>query len=109
MVKKVVEGSIRAGLVVTAGITTAVSAQTVAAQTGLTEEQVIEIALLEVDGEVQEVEREQEDGIQIYEIEILASDGSEIEVEINAETGEVLEVEADGENDDHDCDKEQDA
>ncbi len=93
-----------AGLIAVGGVATAVSAQTVAEATGLTEEQVIAIALEEVPGEVQEVELEREDGIQVYEIEILTLAGAEMEVEINADTGEILEVDAD----DKDCDKDDD-
>lgn len=77
-----------------------VSAQTVAVETGLTEDQAVAIAQLEVPGEVQDIELENEDGVQVYEIEILAEDGTEMEVEINADTGEVLEVGEDGK----DCD-----
>jgi uncharacterized membrane protein YkoI len=95
MGKKLIAGGALAGLVLSGGLMTAVSAQTAAEQTGLTQEQVIEIALLEVPGDVQEIELERERGMMIYEIEILAADGLEMEVEINAQTGEVLEVEAD--------------
>lgn len=81
-----------------------VSAQSVADATGLTEEQVIEIALMEVPGEVVEVELERHRGRQIYEVEILSQDGAEMEVEINAETGSILKVSAE----DQDCDKGED-
>ena len=67
-----------------------VSAQTAADAIGLTQEQVIEIALLEVPGEVTEVEQERHRGEQIFEIEILGADGVEMEVLIAAETGEIL-------------------
>ena len=76
-----------------------------ATATGLTEEQIIEIALSEVPGEVQEVELEREDGMRVYEVEILAADGVEMELEIAADTGDVLKIKADGEG----CDKNDDA
>ena len=66
---------------------------------GLSEEQAVEIALLEVPGEVQEIELEKDGGLMVYEIEILDADGQEFEVEIAADTGDVIEVEAE---DDHD-------
>ncbi len=90
-----------AGLIFAGGAAGLVSAQTAADATGLTEEQVIEIALAEVAGEVEDVDLERHKGKQIYEIEILAEDGTEMEVEISAETGDVLRVKAEGE----DCDK----
>ena len=65
----------------------------------MTEEQAIEIALLEVPGEVQEIELETEDGATVYEIEIIKADGKEYEVEIAADTGAVLEVEAEDDDD----------
>ncbi|WP_375253749.1 PepSY domain-containing protein [Yoonia sp.] len=105
MDKKILTGGALAGLVLAGGIASAVSAQTAAAQTGLSEEQVIAIALLEVPGEVNEVELEREHGKQIYEVEIIAEDGTEMEVEINAETGDVLKVSADG---DEGCEKDDD-
>ncbi len=83
------------GLIAAGGIATMVSAQTVAEQTNLTEEQVIEIALMEVPGEVTEVELEERRGNNYYEVEITAEDGSEMEVKIAAESGEVLKVKAD--------------
>jgi uncharacterized membrane protein YkoI len=66
----------------------------------LTEMQAVEIALAEVPGEVQETELEREDGVLVYEIEILTADGVEMEVEINADSGEILEIEAEDDDDD---------
>jgi len=66
---------------------------------------VIQIALLEVPGEVQDVAPETEDGMQFYEIEVLPSEGVETELEIAAETGEVLKVGAEKQG----CDKDDDA
>ena len=85
------------------GIAATVSAQTVAGETGLSEEQVIAIALAEVPGEVLEIELEREDGMAVYEVEILSADGAEMEVEIAADTGEVLEVEAEEDDKDDDA------
>lgn len=93
---KLIAGSALTGLFLAGGIAGMVSAQSVADATGLTEEQVIEIALTEVPGEVTEIELEQRRGADIYEIEILAEDGSEMDVKISAEDGEVLKVAADG-------------
>ena len=64
--------------------------------------QAIEIALLEVPGEVQEIELEKEDGMLVYEVEIINADGEEYEVEIAADTGAVIEVEAEDDEDDDD-------
>ena len=105
---KYITAGVLAGLVVAGGLAASVSAQTAADATGLTEEQVIAIALAELPGEVQEVELERENGMQIYEIEILSADGIEMEVEIAAATGDVLEIEKDGDDDDHDDDDDDD-
>ena len=102
MNKKLITAATLSTLIVAGGVVGSVSAQTVATATGLTEAEVIEIALTEVPGEVVEVEFETEDGIDIYEVEILTADGEEMEVEIDANTGEVLEVE---EERGHDCGK----
>ncbi|MDA7424899.1 PepSY domain-containing protein [Thalassococcus lentus] len=110
MDKKFIAGGALTGLLLSAGIAGMVSAQSAATATGLSEEQVIAIALAEVPGEVQEVELERHRGQQVYEVEILAADGSEMEVEIAAESGDVLKVKADGEDcDKHDDDEEEDA
>lgn len=90
------------GLTLAGGVAGMVSAQSVADATLLTEEQVIEIALAEVAGEVSDIELAREDGQQVYEIEITAADGAEYEVEIIAASGEILEVA----EDDKDCDDE---
>ena len=92
------------GLIAAGGITTTVSAQSAAEQTGLTEAQIIEIALTEVPGEVTEVELEERRGNTFYEAEITDEDGTEMELKISAESGEVLKVKAD----DEDCRKDRD-
>lgn len=101
MNKNFIASGALAGLILTGGLTGMVSAQSAATATGLTEAQVIEIALMEVPGEVTEVEQESHRGKGIFEVEILAADGTEMEVEIAADTGEVLKVKAEGD----DCDK----
>lgn len=97
---KLFAGGTLAGLVMAGGVAGMASAQSVAEQTGLTEKQVIEIALLEVPGEVVGVELERHWRKKIYEINILGEDGVEMEVEVSAETGEILDVEAENERDD---------
>lgn len=94
--KMITRGTL-AGLVLVGGIAGIVSAQSVAEATGLTEQQVIEIALIEVPGEVVEVELERHRGQEVYEIEVLGEDGTVMEVEIATETGEILSVKAENE------------
>lgn len=101
--KLIASGAV-AGLIMAGGVGGMLSAQSAAGATGLTEEQVIAIALAEVPGEVQEIELEREDGMQVYEIEILTAEGVEMEVEIAAATGDVLEIEAEDDDDDDDDD-----
>lgn len=102
MNKKQIAGGVLAGLILTAGAAGTVWAQTANEATALTEDQAIEIALAEVPGTVQDTELEREDGVMVFEIEILATDGTEMEVEIDANTGTIIEVEA--EEEDHDDD-----
>lgn len=101
---KLIAGGALTGLVLAGSLAGMVSAQSVADATGLTEEQVIEIALMEIPGEVQEVELENRRGTQIFEIEVLSAEGAEMEVVIDAQTGDVLRVKADREG----CDKDDD-
>lgn len=101
---KMIAGGALTGLVLAGGIAGMVSAQSVAGATGLTEEQVIEIALMEVPGEVTEVDQERHRGQKVIEVEILGADGVEMEVKIALETGEILKVKAEGD----DCDKDND-
>ncbi len=86
------------GLIAVGGIATMVSAQTAAEQTNLTEEQIIEIALMEVPGEVTEIELEERRGNTFYEVEITTEGGDEIELKIAADDGEVLRIKEDGES-----------
>lgn len=109
MTNKMITGGFAAAFLATlggAGIALAQSDATAAPT--LSEAQAIEIALAEVPGEVKETELESEDGLQVYEIEILTAEGKEMEVEIHAGTGEVMDVEAeddDNEDDEDDDDK----
>jgi uncharacterized membrane protein YkoI len=101
---KLIAGGALTGLILAGGIAGMVSAQSAADATGLTEEQIIAIALTEVPGDVTDVELERERGKRIYEVEIRTQDGTEMEVEIAADTGDILRVEAE----DDDCDKDDD-
>ena len=109
MNKQMILGGALSGLVIAGGVAGMVSAQTAATATGLTEEQIIAIALEEIPGEVQEVELEQRRNNHVYEVEILAADGTETEVVIAADSGDVLKVKADGEGCDKDDDGEDEA
>lgn len=105
MNKKLIAGGALTGLVLAGGLAGMVSAQSAAQATGLTEQQVIEIALSEVPGQVTEVELERERGKQVYEVEILTQDGTERELKIAADTGDILKVKTEK----ADCDKDDDA
>jgi len=72
-----------------------------AKQAKITEQEATKIALEKVPGTVDEVELENEDGLIVYEFEIVGEDGSEQDIEVDAKTGEIVKVEADDdENDD---------
>jgi len=57
----------------------------------------------EFGGDVLDLELEVEDGLWVYEFEILTDDSRLIEVEVNAATGEVLEVEDEAADDEDDA------
>ncbi len=100
MQKKIITGGALGALLLAGGVAGTVSAQTAAEAAGLTEAQVIEIALAEVPGTIQETELERDDGILVYEVEILTAAGKVMEVEVDAKTGAVLEIEAEDRHDD---------
>lgn len=106
--KRTIGGAL-AGLVLVGGITGLVNAQTVANAMDVSEEQAIAIALAQVPGQVTEVELEREDGQTIYEVEITAEDGTQMEIEISAQTGDILMVEADTDDCKHDRDDDDEA
>ncbi len=66
-------------------------------------EQATQIATNHVNGKVKSVERDSEDGMRIYEVELMTSHG-EVEVDIHAYTGEILKVDYDDKYDDDDND-----
>ncbi|GLK64412.1 peptidase (plasmid) [Paracoccus kondratievae] len=52
-------------------------------------------------GQVTEIEMDQEDGLLIYEVELITTDGRLIEVEMDARTGTIIKLEeSDDEEDD---------
>ena len=99
MKQKLYGGGAVAGMVFAGVVGGTVSAETAAAVAGLTEEQVIELALMEVPGTVEEVELDDDDGMLVYEIEILGTSGREYEVEIAADTGILLDIQTEEKND----------
>ena len=108
---KLITAGALSGLVFASGFAGLVSAQSAAEATGLTEEQIIEIALTEIPGEVLEIEQDREDGVEVYEVEIMDEAGDEFELILAAETGEILEVEEDdhdGRRGGKDCDDDRD-
>ena len=108
---KLITAGALSGLVFASGFAGLVSAQSAAEATGLTEEQIIEIALTEIPGEVLEIEQDREGGVEVYEVEIMDEAGDEFELILVADTGEILEVEEDdhdGRRGGKDCDDDRD-
>lgn len=62
-------------------------------------DQILTIVRAAFPGEIIEIELEREDGILVYEFDILSPEGRLFEVELAAATGKVLEVE-EGDDDD---------
>lgn len=68
----------------------------------ITKERAIELAQQAVKGELIKVEKERDDGIQLYEVKLRTSEGT-AEVEIHATNGKVLSIDYDRyDDDDHD-------
>lgn len=99
MMKKIIVGNVIAGFIFATGIVgvaSALPAKSDVQTPTLYTVQAIEIAKAGVPGLVIKAELDDDDGVQIYEVEIVNADGIEMEVKINAETGEILEAEEDG-------------
>ena len=62
----------------------------------------ITIAEQTTGGKSTEAEFELENGIALYEVEVLMADGSEVELEIGAQSGEILSQKIEDEDDEHD-------
>lgn len=58
-------------------------------------EDAMSIATEQIPGEVVKVELDREDGILIYEIEIINTQGIKYEIEIDAQTGRILNMRLD--------------
>ncbi|MFB6228466.1 MAG: PepSY domain-containing protein, partial [Halobacteriales archaeon] len=75
-----------------------------ASNVSLSEENATNVATAEVNGSVDKVELESEDGTPIYEVELVTENGSETEVVIHANDGTVLETQNEQENEDEEHD-----
>lgn len=60
------------------------------------------LARLDLDGEVIEIEIDDDDGRIVYEIYYLAADGRRHEIEVDAATARILDVDVDDDDDDDD-------
>ena len=69
---------------------------------GITAERAIAIATAEVGGRVLEVEREREDGVDVFGVELGQDDGRILDVMIDAVSGAVLRIEEEWRDDDDD-------
>lgn len=58
-------------------------------------EEAMNIALSQVQGEIVKIELEREQGILVYEVDIVTAQGVKYEVIVNANNGTVLEVKLD--------------
>lgn len=55
----------------------------------------VETLISQYPGEIVEVEFEREDGLPVYDLELVTEDGRLLDVEIDAATGAIIEVEED--------------
>ncbi|MCM3452666.1 PepSY domain-containing protein [Heyndrickxia oleronia] len=60
-------------------------------KTAITAEQAISIAKKEIDGTVTKVEKDEDDGIIKYEVELQSNQG-EVDIDIDANTGKIIEI-----------------
>lgn len=61
----------------------------------ISQEEAVEIALAEVEGTLESVELDDDDGRAVYEVEINTGSGDDAEFDIDAVTGEILEMDMD--------------
>ena len=73
-----------------------------AAKVAIAQDQAVNIALQAVPGTVVESEFESEDGVSLWEIEILDANQQVTEVEVDANTGEILSQKVDNDTDEED-------
>lgn len=73
-----------------------------AAKVAIAQDQAVNIALQAVPGTVVESEFESEDGVSLWEIEILDANQQVTEVEVDANTGEILSQKVDNDTDEND-------
>ena len=83
----------RVALAVLVAAALATPASLALAQGAISDDQAKKIALQKVPGTVLDLERDDEDGVAVIEVEVRAQDGSIHEVTIDATSGAVLEVE----------------
>ena len=76
-----------------------------AKQAKVTEEAAIETALGQVPGTVEEIKLEVEDGKIVYDIDVIAEDGTKQEVKVDATTGKVVKVEHEDNEESDDANK----
>lgn len=70
----------------------------------ITEEKAAALALAKVAGKVTDVEKDDDNGVWYYYVEIYTNDGREAEVQLNAASGNILSVSWDDDDDDKDAD-----
>lgn len=58
-------------------------------------EQILKIANAEYPGELVEIELEFDDGLWLYEVELVTDDGRLVEIELDARTGEIIDIDED--------------
>ncbi|WP_026561673.1 PepSY domain-containing protein [Bacillus sp. J37] len=75
-----------------------VNSNNISNKTIITEKEAIEIAKTKIDGELHEIELDEDDGRYVYDMEFKTSSG-EAEITIDAETKEILELELDDQDD----------
>ncbi len=61
----------------------------------ITIEEAMDIALQQVPGQVVKVELDSKNGMQVYEVEIITSQGSKYEVEVDVNTGGIVDIDLD--------------
>ena len=91
-IKNLMLATITGAILLGAGVS--YSANRAATGAAISAKQAVDIALAAVPGRVYELELEKEDGIMVWEVELLsAKDNKEYEVLIDATSGEVINME----------------
>ncbi|WP_079527008.1 PepSY domain-containing protein [Halobacillus hunanensis] len=82
------------------GVAAASGTDTSSQKTSITEGEAKQIVEKEVNGTIEKVEMETDDGQRIYDIRVKGENSKETDVDVNAKTGKIIDIDRDEDQDD---------